>query len=255
MEHAKYSVKQFPARSNIQKTMTICKGPCHRNERQFRPKGSGDNPLGSLLLDRIAFAAEFTFYGKPGCFCFCAAFRMRHFLGQPQEQDKPVVIGTGCRSPPFVLIFHHKNQNGGEQMKTINLRDYYPFFASDHYIEVPDEVAALLLDLKRYEAACQRRTYRHKAHYSLDRNDGIEHDILFVALSPCEIYERKVTREQLHAAIASLPDKQAKRIYAHYFLGMSKAAIAKAEGVGKATVGESIERGLKGIEKFLKKFL
>lgn len=38
---------------------------------------------------------------------------------------------------------------------------------------------------------------------------------------PCEIYERKVTVEQLHAAIAALPDKQAKRIYAYYFLGRS----------------------------------
>ncbi|HBR08163.1 MAG TPA: RNA polymerase subunit sigma-70, partial [Clostridiales bacterium] len=87
---------------------------------------------------------------------------------------------------------------------------------------------------------------------SLDKNDGIEHDILFVSFSPCEIYERKVTYEQIHAAIASLPDKQAKRIYAHYFLGMSKAAIARADGVGKAAVCESIRRGLKGIEKFIK---
>jgi len=138
-------------------------------------------------------------------------------------------------------------------MKKINLRDYYPFYTSDYFVEVPDEVAMLLQDFKRHEAAYQRRTYWQKAHYSLDRNDGIEHDILFVALSPCEIYERKVTTEQLHAAIASLPDRQAKRIYAHYFLGMSKAAIAEAEGVGRAAVGESIARGLKGIEKFLKK--
>ena len=140
-------------------------------------------------------------------------------------------------------------------MQTINLRNCYPFYTSDRFIDVPDEVAALLLAHARYEAAYQRRTYRHRAHYSLDRGDGIEHDILFVSLSPCEIYERKITNEQLHAAIANLPDKQAKRIYAHYFLGMSKAAIARAEGVGRATIGESIERGLKGIEKFLKKFL
>ncbi len=57
-----------------------------------------------------------------------------------------------------------------------------------------------------------------------------------------------------NAAIASLPDKQAKRIYAHFFLGMSKTAIARAEGVSKVSVSESIERGLCTIEKFLKKF-
>ena len=96
---------------------------------------------------------------------------------------------------------------------------------------------------------------KDKATYSLDREDGIERDILFVSLSPDELYERKLTQEQLHAAIASLPDKQAKRIYAHFFLGMSKTAIARAEGVSKVSVAESIKRGLCSIEKFLKKFL
>jgi RNA polymerase sigma-70 factor (ECF subfamily) len=74
-----------------------------------------------------------------------------------------------------------------------------------------------------------------------------------VSLSPCEIYERKVTVEQLHVAIAALPDKQTKRIYAHYFLDMSKSAIAKTERVSKAVVGDAIDRGLKNMEIFLKK--
>lgn len=137
-------------------------------------------------------------------------------------------------------------------MAKINLRDYYPFYNEDIFIDVSDEIADVLLKAERQERSYRRRMYRYKAEYSLDKDDGIEHDVLFVSLSPCEIYERKVTYEQLHAAIASLPDKQAKRIYAHYFLGMSKAAIARAEGVGKATICESIRRGLKGIEKFLK---
>jgi len=139
-------------------------------------------------------------------------------------------------------------------MKTINLRDYYPSYTSDCFINVPDEIAAILHDFEQREAAYRLRTYRHKAYYSLDRDDGIERDILFVALSPCEIYERKVTSQQLHSAIASLPDKQAKRIYAHYFLGMSKTAIAKAEGVRESAVRDAIERGLRNIERFLKKF-
>ncbi len=108
-------------------------------------------------------------------------------------------------------------------MVKINLRKYYPdFYTTDCIIEVPDEVAALMDSYEHAEAAYYLRRYRHKAYYSLDRGDGIERDILFVSLSPCEIYERKVMVEQLHAAIAALPDKQAKRVYAHYFLGMSK---------------------------------
>lgn len=139
-------------------------------------------------------------------------------------------------------------------MQRINLRDYYPFYKSDVFMDVPDEVAAVLLEANRLDAAYQRRMYRHGAQYSLDRGDGIEYEIRFVSLSPCEMYERKMTIEQLHAAIASLPDKQGKRIYAHYILGMSKLEIARAEGVDARNIRKSISRALKSMEIFLKKF-
>lgn len=89
----------------------------------------------------------------------------------------------------------------------------------------------------------------------MDAGDGIENGSLFVSLSPCEVYERKVTFEQLHAAIASLPDKQAKRIYAHYIFGMSKAEIAREEGVAESAVKDAINRGLKRMGKYLKNSL
>ncbi len=138
-------------------------------------------------------------------------------------------------------------------MKSINLRDYYPFYKSDYFIEVPNEVVTLLHDFKLREAAYRLRSYRHKAYYSLERNDGIERDILFVALSPYELYERKASYQKLYAAIASLSDKQAKRIYAYYFLGMNKVDIAKVEGVNKSQITRSVSRALKNMEKFLKK--
>ena len=115
-------------------------------------------------------------------------------------------------------------------MTKINLREQYPdFYKTDYIIEVPDEVAAVM-----------------KEH------DRLEYDALFVSMTPCELYERKVTMEQLHAAIAALPDKQAKRIYAYYFLGLTESAIAKSEGVSVASVSESIQRGLRNMETFLK---
>lgn len=141
-------------------------------------------------------------------------------------------------------------------MTKINLREQYPdFYKTDYIIEVPDEVAAIMQEYDRLEAAYRRRTYYHKAHYSLDRGDGIEYNALFVSVTPYEIYERKVTMEQLHAAIASLPDKQAKRITARYFLGLTSEAIAKSEGVSVTAVNNSLQRGLRNIEKFLKKYL
>lgn len=135
-------------------------------------------------------------------------------------------------------------------MKTINLRDYYPYYRQDNFIELPDEVIAAIKPYRAEEQAHRRRMYRNKV-YSLDM-DGMENHVMFTALSPCELYERKLTYQELYAAIASLPDKQAKRVYAHYFLKMSMSAIARSEGVSKEAVSASIERGLRQIEKRLK---
>lgn len=120
-------------------------------------------------------------------------------------------------------------------MATINLRDYYPFYKTDFFVDVPDEVEVALMEAERLEQNYIRRRFY---------NNGIENDIIFVSFSPCEVYERKVTTEQLHAAIAYLPDKQAKCIYEHYILGMDEISIAKAKGVSKSSVSESIKRGL-----------
>ncbi|MFZ5967596.1 MAG: RNA polymerase sigma factor [Bacillota bacterium] len=139
-------------------------------------------------------------------------------------------------------------------MKIINLRDYYPFYQSDFFVEVPDEIVELLTQFNRKEHADFERRRVHKAYYSLDAGDNIEKDVVLLVLSPEEIYERKLNRRELYAAINSLPEKQAKRIYAHFFLGMSKTEIARTEGVGESTIRDSIDRGLKNIEKFMKKF-
>jgi RNA polymerase sigma-70 factor (ECF subfamily) len=152
---------------------------------------------------------------------------------------------------PSVLVLQ-KNQNGGLQMIKINLRDYYPFYFHDSFIEVEDKIVAALNAFDLLEDAYQKRTYRHKAYYSLDRNDGIERDIVLVLLSPPEIYEREITNQELYTALNNLSDKQAKRIYAYYFLGMSKYAIARTECVDGSSVRKSIEAGLKRMEKVLR---
>lgn len=138
-------------------------------------------------------------------------------------------------------------------MVRINLRDFYPFTQEDTYIEVSAEVANMMNAFERAEASYERKIRRYKAYYSLDHKSGIERSILFTSHSPEELYERKLSREELHATIAQLPDKQAKRIYAHYLLGMSKEEIAKTEGVSWRAVHQSIQQGLSRMEKILKK--
>lgn len=140
-------------------------------------------------------------------------------------------------------------------MTKINLRDYYPFYTEDYFIEVDDKIAELLRQFDIREASYQRYVRRYKAYYSLDVDNGIENSILLTVQTPDEIYERKLTREQLYKAMDNLPKKQEKRIYAHYFLGMSKSEIASAECVSESVVRESIEAGLKNMAKFLKKIL
>lgn len=40
-------------------------------------------------------------------------------------------------------------------MKEINLREYYPFYTQDVIVEVPDEVAALLHELRQHRTIAE----------------------------------------------------------------------------------------------------
>lgn len=102
-------------------------------------------------------------------------------------------------------------------MKKINLRDYYPYYTQDMIVEVPDEVALLLREYMLLEEAYRIRTYRYKAFYSLDRDEGIEREILQKPLNPAEIWEQRQMTELIYKGLSKLPVKQRQRIYAHFF--------------------------------------
>ena len=55
--------------------------------------------------------------------------------------------------------------------------------------------------------------------------------------------------------LAQLPPTQARRVYQHYLLGMSKTEIAAAEGIGRSRICCSVERGLAAMKNILKKSL
>ena len=48
-------------------------------------------------------------------------------------------------------------------MTIINLKDFYPWYTQNEYMEVSDEIAEELRANKRYEAAYRRRVTRNKA--------------------------------------------------------------------------------------------
>ena len=163
----------------------------------------------------------------------------------------PLVVAL----PPLISILPtYKKEIGEKQMKEINLRDYYPYYTKDKIVEVPDEVFVILEDFRRQEESYQRSLRRYKAFYSLDAENGIEKDILLEQPSPYEILERQRMIALLYQGLDALPEKQSRRIYAHYFLGMSISQVAKAECVNKSRISRSISAGLRGLEKYLKKF-
>ena len=137
-------------------------------------------------------------------------------------------------------------------MQKINLRDLYPdVYKTDVFVDVAEEVLAAIQSQKQADAAYERRKFRHKAHYSLDREDGIENDALARPLTPEEFLEQKQLREELYAALMQLPAIQARRIYARFYLGMAVKEIAQIEGVDRRRVWASIRRGLKKLAYLL----
>ena len=122
-------------------------------------------------------------------------------------------------------------------MQKINLRELYPdIYKTDTYLEVTDEVQAVFLADKRAEARYLRQMYNYKAHYFLDCDNGIEKAIVQHPPTPEEILE----------------DKQAKWIYARFYLGMTVKEIARAEDVDLSWGYKSIKRGLKCLGKNFK---
>ena len=120
-------------------------------------------------------------------------------------------------------------------MTTINLKDFYPWYTHDEYIEVSDEVAAALKADKLYEAAYQRKVMRNKAQYSLDCDDGIEYSACQHEPSPQELL--------------------GVRVEAHLILGKSYTRIAKEQGADRSAVRRSVKRGKTAMKKYLKKVL
>ena len=156
-------------------------------------------------------------------------------------------------SPPF--CFRSTNppkQNGGQVMTTINMKDFYYWYIVDELVEVPDEVAEVLLASRRNEAAYQRRLTRNKAFYSLDCDDGIEYSACLHEPSPQELLDRKEMFFRLWNALNSLPEIQGRRVDAHLILGKSYRQIAREEGVDKSAVRCSVESGIKRMKKYLR---
>lgn len=137
---------------------------------------------------------------------------------------------------------------------TINLREFFYWYITDEYIEVSEEVAAVLRSDTRYEERHYERQKRNKANYSLDAGDGIENHVVEFEPSAQELLDRKERFMRLCRALNSLPDTQGRRIDAHIILEKPLREIAADEGVSVIAVHYSIQAGLRAMKKNLKNF-
>ena len=137
-------------------------------------------------------------------------------------------------------------------MKKINLREIYPdVYTTDFFVEVTEDVIETIQEFERTEAAYRRKIYRYKEQYSLDCENGIENAVLPKPQTLEMLLEEKQFQKQVYAAVMKLPEKQAKRIYARYYMGMTVNEIAAVEGVDPSRIRDSIRRGLKRLGKKL----
>ena len=143
-------------------------------------------------------------------------------------------------------------------MALISIRSLYPFYKCDCVVDIPDEILKVIRDCNRAEETYQRKLRHNKVKFeTLDAEnaDEVAMRIMDKPLTPYEVYAHKQMTSLLHAAISKLPSKQAKRIYAHFFLGMTFTEIANAEGVDEKAIRVAIQRGLQNLQKNLISFL
>ena len=141
-------------------------------------------------------------------------------------------------------------------MAKVNLKDLYPHYRVDIFIEIPDDVLEVIKEHERLDETYKRYARRFNANFSFDVENPrkLESAVMDKPVMPDEAFEKKVMQAFLYQAIAQLSDKQASRLFSHFFLGQSYAAIATAEGVYESAVRASVERGVRKIRKYLINF-
>ncbi len=145
-------------------------------------------------------------------------------------------------------------------MAIINLRKhYYPLYTKDTFIEVPDEVAAVMEECRLYENRQEgRKSYYHV--YSIDYSPGIENHAMFFVQSPEDLIIRQIDEaaeelllERLVEAISQLSPTQARRLYARYALKKKFREIAADEGISGSCACDSVTGALKKLQKIFTK--
>ena len=91
-------------------------------------------------------------------------------------------------------------------MKTINLRWIYPHYRHDEFVEVSDEVWAVIRQAQREMNNYERRKVYHRAYFSLDAYSWTENYALEHGRSPEDILVEREERAAHLRLLAALPE-------------------------------------------------
>ena len=128
-------------------------------------------------------------------------------------------------------------------------------------MDVSDEVAECLLQLRREEERIRRKIRYYRAYYSLDAYDGMEFDAIDALMpSPEDMYTQKEqqrldrqTLQRLKLAIETLPEKQARRLKARHIDQMKLREIAEQEQVSIKSVTDTLSAAIHNVKKEFQK--
>ena len=141
-------------------------------------------------------------------------------------------------------------------MQRINLRKYYyPLYDEDIFIEVPDEIAAVLWEEHCFDDNTRRNLWIHT--YSLDQSPEIENHFPEQICSAEEILlqrEADQYREfllgKLGEALATLTPKQLQRLKARFMEGKKYREIAEMEGIDTSIAHHSVRDAIRRLQKY-----
>ena len=145
-------------------------------------------------------------------------------------------------------------------MAIINLRKYYyPVYAKDTFIEVPDEVAEALEEGRLVESRQEhKKSYYHV--YSIDCTPAIENHAMFLVLSPEDLLIKEIDDAvaelmpaRLAEALTHLSPIQARRLHARFALKKKYREIAADEGVSHSCASESVSGAIRKLQKYFAK--
>jgi len=145
-------------------------------------------------------------------------------------------------------------------MAIINLkRYYYPSYTRDTFLEVPDEVAAVLEEERCIARREDGKKYYHKV-YSLDASVGMENHTMFfvpsaedLLVSAEEQVDEDLLLDRLEEALTHLSPIQARRLHARFALKKKLREIAESEDVSESCASASIQGAIRKLQKHFKK--